>query len=209
MEQQNDMAGWLMEEASFQQGTEIIIDLTDIVELGGNADADMPGGGGEISHLMKSGGEATVTSDDAGKESSDVNQTAPMAQDEICAGELFPPVESSGIREHPTIEQRLADAEKTIMALCAEVSSLRASLAHADYSSEVFLIHAAQATQGINCAPQYLLPENASEKLNDAVCRVEKLENRMQELENISERSAAETAAQIIREEISALKQHS
>ena len=122
--------------------------------------------------------------------------------------------EMSAVREAPlegdiapTLEQRLEAAEKTIMALCAEVSKLRQRIALSDYSSEVVFIHAANpALKQAHPGDAAMLPEHSSASLEEAVTRVEKLESRMDGLEESSMQSAADAAARIIREEIEKLK---
>ena len=107
----------------------------------------------------------------------------------------------------PTLEQRLEAAEKTIMALCAEVTKLRQRIALSDYSSEVVFIHAANpALQQGHPADAAMLPERSSASLKEAVTRMEQLESRMDGLEESSRQSAADAAARIIREEIEKLK---
>ncbi|MBP3731326.1 MAG: hypothetical protein J6I40_07655 [Mailhella sp.] len=199
-----------MEDTLLQQEQEIIIDLTDIMELGQHAGAYMSADQGNESMNLSSAGQSAAedwpNDPQKGQTAEVMNQESGFSdgQNALEAVQSSLPAEK---QEKPSLEHRLAEAEKTIMALCAEVQRLRDQLDRPDFSSEVFLIHAAQATQGLNCSHQYLLPENASAVLDDAVNRVEKLESRMKELEDVSERSAAEAAAHIIREEISAIRQ--
>ena len=202
-----------MEDTSLLNEQTVIIDLTDIIELGQHASAYQPDGlvpeDGVESQVHAGTAIADSVVDVAKKTPNDTMKQEHAPSVEQADADLVPASVSSGALPAASLEQRLAEAEKMIADLCAEVQRLRTRLDRPDFSSEVFLIHAAQATQGISCGNQYLLPEHASEIINDAVGRVEKLESRMKDLEDISERSAAKAAAHIIREEISALKQRS
>ncbi len=117
-------------------------------------------------------------------------------------------VASADEQSQASLEQRLAIAEKTIMALCAEVSKLRQRAALSDYPSEVFFIHASNPSgQEDPLRRRNLIEEHSSASLEEAVTRVEKLESRIDGLEQSSMRSAAEAAAKIIREEIAKITQ--